>query len=340
MPVRGVGALVVVAGCVAMLVTACGVRSATVGAPGSSPLDTVVTKAADTPTASAPVPWTDTEAPAVPPDGAVPSPRTRFAPCAAAQLTGSPGKPILATGLFTWYLVLTDTGTAPCTLNGGPNGVVGIRADGSERTLATGMTTTGAGWFGDLVGPPANLMPGQSAQFAIWTPRPCPANRAQDYTAIEIGIGGTGDVRIRLLNGLPFVACQWLGVSGFGVPQSPQGPPPSPLDVLTVSQTMPATAVPGTTVDYTVTLANPTGGAVALSPCPSYEEFIAVPGAMVSATARYYYLNCRAAPVVPAHGSVTFAMEIQVPDGTGPAKFSWQLQATSVSAGDVVRLTA
>jgi hypothetical protein len=89
-----------------------------------------------------------------------------------------------------------------------------------------------------------------------------------------------------------------------------------------------------------VTLANPTGRAVALSPCPSYEEFIGLPGAQVSASASYYYLNCQAAPVIPADGSVTFAMRIQVPDGTGLAKFLWQLQATTVARGDVVRLSA
>jgi Domain of unknown function (DUF4232) len=344
MPIRGMGALAVVAACAVVLVASCGVRSATVGASGSLPAgpDTVAAEAASTPTASAPVPWTDQEAPAdTSLNETVPPPAAEFAPCAAAQLAGSYGKPVLTATLFTWYLVLTDTGTAPCTLNGGPNGVAGVRSDGSQRTLAAGMTTTGAGWFGDLVGPPANLTPGHSAQFAVWTPRPCPAGHADEYSAITIGIGETGPVRIPLPSGLPFVTCQWLGVSGFGVPQPPEeAPPPSPLDVLTATQTMPAAAAPGSTVDYTVTLANPTGRAVALSPCPSYEEFIGLPGAQVSASASYYYLNCQAAPVIPAGGSVTFAMRIQVPDGTGLAKFLWQLQATTVARGGVVRLTA
>jgi len=100
----------------------------------------------------------------------VPPPRAQFAPCAAAQLTGSPGKPILATGLFTWYRVLSNAGTAPCTLNGGPNGVVGIRGDGGARTLAAGMTTTGAGWFGDLVGPRKKSAGAGTAKYG-WEPQ-------------------------------------------------------------------------------------------------------------------------------------------------------------------------
>jgi hypothetical protein len=58
MPVPGTGALAVVAVCTAALLTACGVRSATAGASGSPPLtpNAAVTKAAGTPTASAPVP--------------------------------------------------------------------------------------------------------------------------------------------------------------------------------------------------------------------------------------------------------------------------------------------
>jgi len=347
MPVRGIGALAVVGACAVVLVASCGVRSATIGASGSPPAgpQTASATAASTPTASAPVPWTDQAAPAdTSPNQTVPPSAAEFAPCAAAQLTGSYGKPILAATLFTWYLVLTDAGTAPCTLNGGPDGVVGVRADGSQRTLAAGMTTTGAGWFGDLVGPPANLTPGQSAQFAVWTPRPCPASHADEYSAITIGIGQTGSVRVQLPSGLPFVTCQWLGVSGFGVPQaSPEAAPPSPLDVLTVTDTMPAVAAPGSTVDYTVTLANPTGRAVALSPCPSYEEYLGLPGAQASASAsyyplldtRYYYLNCQAAPLIPAGGSVTFAMEVPVPPGAGAAKYGWQLQGTEVETGGV-----
>lgn len=344
MPVRGRRVLTVVAGCAMALVTACGVQSGTAGAAGSPlrPSDTVVvTAAAGTRAAAAPVPWTGRAAPAYrAPDSAAlpPPPGDQFAPCAAAQLAGSPGKPVITAGQFTWYLVLTNTGTTPCTLDGGPHGVVGVRANGSQRTLAAGMTTTGTGWFGDLVGPPANVAPGQSAQFGVWTPTGCPAGQVDKYTALVIGIGDTGHVRIRLLDGLPLVVCQWLGVSGFGVPQPAEAPSASPLDVLTVRPAMPAAAAPGTTVDYTVTLANPAGRAVALRPCPSFEEFIAPPGA--KAQAAYYYLNCQAAPAIPARGSVTFAMRIRVPEGAGLAKFGWELQGTTVSAGGVVRLTA
>jgi hypothetical protein len=111
----------------------------------------------------------------------------------------------------------------------------------------------------------------------------------------------------------------------------------SPLDVLTANAAMPDPVTAGTTTTYHVTLRNPTETGVSLSPCPSYAEFMVQDGAR-PVTARYY-LNCQAAPEVPAGGSVTFDIRIATPAVTGPAKYGWSLQGTSVETGGVTAVS-
>jgi hypothetical protein len=116
-----------------------------------------------------------------------------------------------------------------------------------------------------------------------------------------------------------------LGVSEFGVPADvPVSPAPSPL---TATITAPSAARAGMTLSYQITLSNPTGKPFALSPCPSYAEYLGgVGGGNVT---QYFYLNCAAALSIPANGSVTFQMELAVPASMQPmagAKLDWQIQ--------------
>jgi hypothetical protein len=115
-----------------------------------------------------------------------------------------------------------------------------------------------------------------------------------------------------------------VAVSEFGVTADiPAGPPPSPLTATIAS---PAAVKAGATLSYQLTLANPQATPYSLDPCPSYVEFLGGTGGSVS---EYYYLNCAAAPTIPAHGSVTFAMELAVPASMQPmtlAKLDWQVQ--------------
>lgn len=341
---RGRTALAVLGGFTVVLAAGCGAQ--TTGA-GASPRGTAPPAArTSSPGTSGTrgngdVPWIDKVAPAYSPPvpSPPPTPAAKYEACTAGQLTGRAG------GFFVGmqsgrYLVLTNTGTKPCTLSGGPSSVVGIAADGSRQTLATGATDV-AGGFGDLSGPPANLRPGQSAQLAVWIGSACTVSR--EYTALVIGIGATGGVRVLLPGGRPFAGCGTeTGVSEFGVPVHVASPPRSPLRVLALSRSMPPEVRSGGTARFTVTLTNPTSHPVPLSPCPSYEEYMIIPGpgapGRIKADTRYYYLNCQAAPDIPAHGSVTFDMQMPVPSGTGQAKYAWVLQVSRLGTGGVTRV--
>jgi hypothetical protein len=100
--------------------------------------------------------------------------------------------------------------------------------------------------------------------------------------------------------------------------------PPSPL---TARINAPATAAPGQTLAYSVTLQNPSSSAVSLSPCPAYEEFVGSGETTWVATLRDYYLNCDVASTIPPGGSVTFEMRLQLPadQPPGQAKFGWNV---------------
>jgi hypothetical protein len=129
-----------------------------------------------------------------------------------------------------------------------------------------------------------------------------------------------------------------LLVSDFGAPAAPPPGSTSPLNVLAVTVTMPATLAAGTTASYSVTLHNTSGRRLTLSPCPSYTQYLAVLTGNTQAVAvqQYFYLNCAAARQVPARGSVTFAMCIPVPAASGRAKYDWQLQDTNVATAGMV----
>lgn len=90
----------------------------------------------------------------------------------------------------------------------------------------------------------------------------------------------------------------------------------SPLAGLTATVEPVATAKPGELVTFHVRLANPTGGAIPLDPCPGYyQERFSQGTAEVPAVndGGPYRLNCRPVKAVPADGSVRFAMGVHVP---------------------------
>src|ERR1035441_556105 len=91
----------------------------------------------------------------------------------------------------------------------------------------------------------------------------------------------------------PLAAVGGFGVSRFGVPADEEPipiPSPSPL-IARISA--PATAAPGQSLEFTVTLTNPSGTDHLLDPCPTYTEFVGSGAATIwVATVRDYYLNC------------------------------------------------
>jgi len=166
----------------------------------------------------------------------------------------------------------------------------------------------------------------------------CPAlisGHRAGYKTLLITVDG-GHLRVGFPAQLNLI-CGLL-VSDFGAPAAPPPGSTSPLNVLAVTVTMPATLAAGMTASYSVTLHNTSGRRLTLSPCPSYTQYLAVLTGNTQAVAvqQYFYLNCAAARQVPARGSVTFAMCIPVPAASGRAKYDWQLQDTNVATAGMV----
>lgn len=104
--------------------------------------------------------------------------------------------------------------------------------------------------------------------------------------------------------------------SGTVVP-APQSPASARLD-------LPASAPPGATMVYYVTLTN-TGTSPYPTTCPSYEEILSAGGKIwVDA---WYTLNCSSGPIAPQQ-SRTYEMQIQIPSALpedSDAKISWRI---------------
>lgn len=338
----GAGAVIVAIGAVAAVLTAGGSGRDRLTAPATQSPTQSPTES-PTPATTAPagvVPWVDRPAPAYTPEP-TPTPSARYRSCTANQLTGRDGGGGAA-ATFLRTLLLTNDSGQPCTLAGRPRAVVGVRADGSNRTFPS---TGGTAAFNLIT--PANLRPGQSARTVLSYSGTCHLAPGPVYTSALIELAGGGDVPVsfRAANqsypGPLAPGCR-VFASAFGVPAPPSPEATSPLDVLAATTHLPATFAAGTTEPYTVSLHNPTGRRVALRPCPSYQEF-AYPlgggGGGPAFTLARYYLDCRAAPDIPAHGTVTFAARLTVPKALGPAKFGWLLQGTTVVRRGLITIT-
>jgi hypothetical protein len=97
--------------------------------------------------------------------------------------------------------------------------------------------------------------------------------QTDDYSAVILGIGTSGDVDVSLPGDHPLnVICGAVGVSVYGVPQPVTDLNSSPLNVLNATAAIAGTLTAGTTAHYTVTLQNTTGQPVPLTPCPSYSS--------------------------------------------------------------------
>lgn len=115
-------------------------------------------------------------------------------------------------------------------------------------------------------------------------------------------------------------------------------PAPGTTHTLTAEISAPAAVAAGNTFNYLVTLRNPSDQAVALSPCPSYEQVLNTEAGQQTAAMR---LNCAGAGgSVLAHGEVQFEMRASAPEASaheGGVKLSWRL-ADGPSAGTVIPL--
>jgi hypothetical protein len=156
--------------------------------------------------------------------------------------------------------------------------------------------------------------------------------RQPAFTILRLVLPSGGSIDIRAPS---FLGCG-IDVSRFGVPSlAQQGQvETSPLSV---SVKAPRTAASSSILHYTVTVTNTADRPFVLSPCPSYEEYVYI--AQPAQTHRSYYLNCDAVSEIPPHRTVTFAMVIDIPEGSGLAKFGWFLNVTgSPAAGTALQV--
>ena len=215
-------------------------------------------------------------------------------PCRPADIRASSGQMGAGLGNTNLPVTLVNVSITACSLTGYPT-LVGVDAKGGHHVIAVQHGS----YFGDP-GPPANVEPGGRGAVNISGGDGCNAAfaRPRMYPTLLIGLPDGGRVAA---DGREFDTICGVSVSAFGVPSLAAQPTEIPPLPITAAISAPATAAAGTTLGFVVTLTNPTDADFSLTPCPSYEEFV---GSGSSgpwlATIRDYFLNCDAAPVIPA----------------------------------------
>jgi hypothetical protein len=127
--------------------------------------------------------------------------------------------------------------------------------------------------------------------------------------------------------------CTRTAVTPIGL--APTAPRPGPLSPLTVRLQAPPRVRAGRTLQFTVTITNPTRAAIRLSPCPSYQVAIS------SARAVAYKLNCSTPVILPGQSRM-YDMQYTVPASTpaGLAKIGWfLLNPSRTGTGGVITIT-
>jgi hypothetical protein len=281
------------------------------------------------------VPWVDQSAPKYVP-APTPAPTRAYPDCRASQLRGRAGRGGPAAGTVYQEIRLTDHSRRPCTLSGGPAAIVGVRSAGERVDLTTSLdTAVGA----NLVGPgPANLRPGTDGWLTLSHADECDAamkGETNVFTSLRIRLDRGGTVRVNFPAPLNVIC--GLYSSPFGAPE-PLPQDTSRWNPLLATAHLPATLVAGSLLRYTVTLRNRSPHNLVLSPCPSYAEYLSPVQGPEPGIVQRYYLDCHIAPDIAAGASVTMAMQIRVPEATGPTKYLWELQASNVTSGGVTTI--
>jgi Domain of unknown function (DUF4232) len=273
------------------------------------------------------VPWLDAPvAPYSPPPPATAPPRPTATACRGAdlRLAGVDGEG--ATGHTGTFVHLQNTGRSRCTLSGSPE-LTGLTGTGTRLQIPAEHGTF-FDYPPETQQRPATIDPTEQAVLTIETSYTCeggaPASTTT-YRRVQIRLpdGATFDIADRLGSSCPFRVGSWYRAV------QPPPEPPEPWPTLQARLAgLPATVHAGQPFDYVVELANTGRADVTLDPCPSYTEAL-------GGTRADYRLNCQAGPVVPAFGTVRFAMRLDVGADVpaGPAKMVWSLHGSTVAAG-------
>ncbi|MGH2972142.1 MAG: DUF4232 domain-containing protein [Gaiellaceae bacterium] len=256
--------------------------------------------------------------------------------CHARQLRVRQGRGGAAAGTLYERLVLTNVSKRSCLLRGYPT-ITGVGSSGSRvrlRPRREGFT------FFQLVA--SNVLPGAHTFIGLATSDGCDGGTRKPsvYRELDISIGNGETVRAA-----PSVRVEdvcGLFVSSFGVPAryTPLKPAPGTPATLSASVQLPKMIHAGKLLRYTVTLSNQSATAIALDPCPGYNEGIYAAGLVVR---RWLALNCDTVHTIAPHSQVRYAMELAIPAKASPgvAKFGWSLDTPiGPSIGRVISLAA
>jgi hypothetical protein len=196
---------------------------------------------------------------------------------------------------------------------------------------ATRLHTSHGSYFGDP-GPEGPIASGMTVAVNLSGGDMCGKHLVYATFRLLLPSGDRVDVKNHGFDAGCGVSVSRFGVAGLSPPPEEQ---PSPLEARVEA---PGSAAPRSTLSYAVMITNTGDGAYELSPCPTYEEYLFVwNGSTPKSTRRDEYLNCDTVTEIPAGGSVTFAMVIDVPDEAGAGKLGWILNLMgSPAAGTTI----
>jgi Protein of unknown function (DUF4232) len=207
-----------------------------------------------------------------------------------------------------------NVSSAPCILQGFPRVVA---TEPGKPALVAG---DGAFFVGKEQS--ATMQPGATTSLSLETERDCTARGTVSsgsptliYHTATVSIPGGGKV---VLHDTFDVECG-LFTGKFGVEQPEPEYTTSPVEGATAALEVPTEVRAGSTLHYVVDITNPTTHDMALNACPGYQQGLGEWGTAVLA------LNCAAVPVLAAHATDRFVMEIAVPADfpTGPSVVLW-----------------
>jgi len=264
------------------------------------------------------VAWVDQPAPRMwSPKAVQPKPPTMDAPrCLASQLklvrvdTNGGG------GVLFHILRLRNISSAPCLLVGTPPRVV-ARMSGKPDVVATRGLQLGSGGVG------GDLQPGKLGYLTLETNRDCPDRYAtpstfptNDYSSLSVTLPSGTSFTVPM----ELDAECGLKTGGLGINVAEPHPPVDPRTFLEPIVEAPRTATPGSSLDYVVTLTNPTDSAISLSHCPGYVETLGPSKEVLG-------LDCSGVHSIGAGASVRYEMRIDAPTevATGPLQLTWTL---------------
>ncbi|WP_374562068.1 DUF4232 domain-containing protein [Ideonella sp.] len=278
--------------------------------------------------AAAPVAWLDQPATMPTPDTAAAA--APAAPCAQADLALTLGGQGAWHGQATQEVLLRNRSGVRCALSALP--AVELQSTWGWQAALAQPADDGAA--------AVELAPNEVLAVLLGTPGACEATLGPDRTVVQ---------RLRVLPpGGGMLAVEGAHVDTTCGPAAVlradhhaarnARPAAGSTQALTAQVSTPAAVAGGAPFSYVVTLRNPTDQAVALSPCPGYEQVLNTHSGQQAAQMR---LNCAGAGgSVPAHGEVQFEMRARAPDSSAQeagVKLSWRL-ADGPSAGTVIPL--